>query len=200
MAMENAVQFYDLEGKVRQRHADVQRFAGTGVFECLDGHIYMMASGIGVNKFWPLSLQWLLDEKVPGVERLTGEEWSSVEYVGTEEAKTIFADVFGPWAKTKTKAYLYAEGQRRHIPLAAINTPADLLSSAQLKQREYFVSVAHPELGTPMAMPGAPYKLAATPWRMRGPAPAIGQHNAEVYGALGLDARKLEALSAAGVI
>ena len=200
MAMETAVQFYDLEGKVRQRHADVQRFAGTGVFECQDGHIYMMASGIGVNKFWPLSLQWMVDEKVPGVERLRGEEWNSVEYCGTDDAKRIFAEVFGPWAMTQTKAYLYAEGQRRHIPLAAINRPDDLLRSEQLKQREYFVKMPHPDLAEPMLMPGAPYRLAATPWRMRGPAPRVGEHNAEVYGELGIDATRLAALVSQEVI
>jgi len=193
MAMETAVQFYDLEGKVRKRHADVQRFAGTGVFACSDGYLYMMASGIGVNKFWPLSLQWLVDEKVPGVERLQGEEWESVEYVGTDEAKRIFAEVFGPWAKTRTKAYLYAEGQRRHIPLAAINTPEDLLKSAQLAHREYFVRLAHPETSEPMLMPGAPYRLARTPWRLRGPAPRVGEHNAAVYAEIGIDAHALAA-------
>jgi len=178
----------------------VQRFAGTGVFECADGHLYMMASGIGVNKFWPLSLQWLVDEKVPGVERLKGEEWNTVEYVGTEEAKRIFAEVFGPWAKTRTKAYLYAEGQRRHIPLAAINRPDDLLKSPQLAHRGFFVKVEQPGLDKPLVMPGAPYKLAATPWRMRGPAPRVGQHNAEVFAEAGLDARRIAALSQEGVI
>ena len=200
MAMETAVQFYDLEGTVRKRHADVQRFAGTGVFECQDGHIYLMASGIGVNTFWPLSLQWLIDEKVAGVERLTGEEWNSVEYVGTEEAKRIFSEVFSPWAKTKRKAYLYTEGQRRHIPLAAINTTADLLKSPQLAHREFFVSVPHPELESGLRMPGAPYKLARTPWRLRGPAPRVGEHNAAVYGELGIDARALALLAEGGVI
>jgi benzylsuccinate CoA-transferase BbsE subunit len=200
MALENAVQFYDLEGKVRKRHADIQRWAGTGVFECRDGHIYMMASGIGANKFWPLSLQWLIDEKVPGVERLLGEEWHAVEYAVTEEAKRIFAEVFAPWVKTKTKAYLYHEGQRRHIPLAAINTTADLLQSPQLAYREYFVKVPHPELAEPVLMPGAPYKLEKTPWRVRAPAPRLGEHNAEVYGGLGIEERALAELSAEGVV
>ena len=200
MAMETAVQFYDLEGKVRKRHADVQRFAGTGVFECKDGYLYMMASGIGVNKFWPLSLQWLVDEQVPGVEKLQGEEWLSVEYVGTEEAKRIFAQVFGPWAKTRTKAYLYAEGQRRHIPLAAINTPEDLLKSPQLAHREYFVKLTHPESVEPLVMPGAPYKLAKTPWHLRGPAPRAGEHNAEIYAGIGVDAAELAELAKQGVI
>lgn len=200
MTMETAVQFYDLEGTVRKRYAGEQRFAGTGVFPCKDGYIYMMAAGIGANKFWDLSLQWLRDEKVPGVERLYGEAWSHVDYVKTDEAKRIFAEVFGPWAKTRTKAELYHEGQRRHIPLAPINTPADILESGQLAHRRYFVRVPHPSRKEPTLMPGAPYKLSRTPWRIRRPAPRLGEHNAEVYGALGIAGPELARLVTAGVI
>ena len=46
LGMENAMQIYDLEGVVRKRSAGEQRYAGTGVFECKDGYVYMMAGGI----------------------------------------------------------------------------------------------------------------------------------------------------------
>lgn len=200
MAMENAAQFFDLEGTVRKRYAGIQRFAGTGVFECRDGHIYMMAGGIGANKFWSYSLQWLLDEKVPGVERLQGECWNDIDYLLTDEAKRIFAEVFAPWARTRTKVELYHEGQRRHIPLAPINTPADILGSAQLAHREYFVRVPHPHCGEPLVMPGAPYRLSRTPWRIARPAPRLGEHNDEVLGAAGVGGSQLEQLMGAGVI
>lgn len=199
-ALENAVQFYDLEGKVKKRHAGEQRWAGTAVFECKDGYIYMMASGIGANKFWPLSLQWMIDEKVPGVERLMGEEWHRAEYVITEEAKRIFAEIFGPWCKTQLKKYLFEEGQRRHIPMAAINSVADLLSSPQLAHRNFFVEVGHPESSRPLRMPGPPYQLLGTPWRLRGPAPRLGQDNALVYGGLGLSATAIDGLAKEGVL
>jgi benzylsuccinate CoA-transferase BbsE subunit len=200
MAMENAAQFFDLEGTVRRRYAGIQRFAGTGVFECRDGHIYMMAGGIGANKFWSYSLQWLVDEKVPGVERLQGERWNDIDYLLTDEAKRIFAEVFAPWARTRTKAELYHEGQRRHIPLAPVNTPADILGSGQLAHREYFVRVAHSMREAPLVMPGAPYRLSRTPWRIARPAPRLGEHNAEIFGAAGLGRRELEQLAGAGVI
>jgi benzylsuccinate CoA-transferase BbsE subunit len=200
MAMENAVQFYDLEGTVRKRYAGIQRFAGTGVFECRDGYIYMMAGGIGANKFWSYSLQWLLDEQVPGAERLKGERWTDIDYLLTDEAKRIFADVFAPWARSRTKAELYHEGQRRHIPLAPINTPADILGSEQLAHREYFVRVPHRERGEPLLMPGAPYKLARTPWRIARPAPRLGEHTQEVLAAIGVGRGALEQLTGAGVI
>ena len=200
MAMENAAQFFDLEGTVRKRYAGIQRFAGTGVFECRDGYIYMMAGGIGANKFWSYSLQWLLDEKVPGAERLQGERWNDIDYLMTDEAKRIFAEVFAPWARTRTKAELYHEGQRRHIPLAPINTPADILGSEQLAHREYFVRVPNPQRDEPLLMPGAPYQLSRTPWRIARPAPRLGEHNAEVLGAAGIGRGELEQLAGAGVV
>ncbi|WP_345247381.1 CoA transferase [Pigmentiphaga soli] len=200
LAMENAVQFYDLEGTIRKRTAGRQRFAGTGVYACADGYVYMMAGGIGANRFWELTLQWLADDGVPGLERLRGEEWTRTEYLQSDEAKGIFMEVFGTWARGQSKARLYAEGQRRHVPVAAIQTPADLAASRQLAARGYFVEVSHPATDRPIRMPGAPYRLAATPWRLRNPAPTPGQDNDAVYGALGLGAERRAALAAEGVI
>jgi benzylsuccinate CoA-transferase BbsE subunit len=200
MAMENAVQFFDLEGAVRKRYAGIQRWAGTGVFKCSDGYIYMMAGGIGANKFWSHSLQWLLDEQVPGAERLTGERWNDIDYLLTDEAKNTFAEVFAPWVKTRSKAELYHEGQRRHIPLAPINSPADILESKQLAHRGYFVRVPHAHRDEPLLMPGAPYRLSRTRWRITRPAPQLGEHTAEVLGAAGIEPSELEQLAGAGVI
>ena len=38
--------------------------------------------------------------------------------------------------------------------------------------------------GRTLRMPGAPYQLSATPWRMQRPAPRLGEHNAEVWAEL----------------
>ena len=39
----------------------------------------------------------------------------------------------------------------------------DSLADEQLRQRQYFVPVAHPELGATLTYPGAPWKLSRTP-------------------------------------
>jgi crotonobetainyl-CoA:carnitine CoA-transferase CaiB-like acyl-CoA transferase len=49
-------------------------------------------------------------------------------------------------------------------------------------------------------MPGAPYKLSRSPWRIARPAPRLGEHNAEIFGAAGVARRELEQLAGAGVI
>jgi benzylsuccinate CoA-transferase BbsE subunit len=62
----------------------------------------------------------------------------------------------------------------------------DLLASDHLRARGFFATLAHPEAGT-VTMPGAPYRMSATPWELRMPAPMLGQHTREVLAPLGLD-------------
>lgn len=200
MAMETAVQYYDLERTVRKRFGAEQRFAGSGVFACKDGYVYMMAAGIGANKFWSYSLAWLMAEGVPGVQRLQGDRWQEIEFVKSDEAKRIFAEVFAPWARQLTKAELYHRGQRHHVPLAPVNGPSDILASPQLAHRGFFIDVPDPRTGSVLRMPGAPYQLSRTPWRFQRPAPAAGQHNAQILGALGRDVQEVQELSRAGII
>jgi len=200
IALENAAQTYDLEGTVRKRPNPEQRYAGYGVFECKDGYIYLGARGIGRSKAWDRSLSWYADEGMVGVERLYGPEWSQITYLKSEEARHVFGELFMPWAKARTKAYLYHEGQRRKIPLAPVNCPADLLANPQLKFREHFVSVKHVLRDQPLLMPGAPYKLSETPWHIQRPAPKLGEHNIEVYREIGVGLAELSALISDGVV
>jgi benzylsuccinate CoA-transferase BbsE subunit len=184
LAMENAVQFYELEGTLRRRTAGLQRFAGTGVYACADGYVYMMAGGIGANRFWDRTIEWLKEEGVPSVERLYGDAWSKTSYLQSDEATRIFMEVFGAWANKKTKAYLYAAAQDRHVPAAAINAVDDLVASPQLAARQYFVELNQPGWPRTARVPGPPYQFTQTPWALRRPAPFPGQHNDEVFEAL----------------
>jgi crotonobetainyl-CoA:carnitine CoA-transferase CaiB-like acyl-CoA transferase len=49
-------------------------------------------------------------------------------------------------------------------------------------------------------MPGAPYKLDRTPWRIQRPAPLLGQHNTEVYGEIGISLDELTRLFSRRII
>jgi benzylsuccinate CoA-transferase BbsE subunit len=180
LALENAVQFYDLEGTVRRRHAGDQRQAGMGVFPCRDGQVFFMAGGVASNRFWQASVQWLTDEGAPNAEQLQGPQWLEMSFLQTEEAKRIFASVFEPFAMRHTKAELYAMGQGRRLPICPISTPADLTENRQLQARGHFVTLDHPATQRSITVPGAPYVLSETPWRLAGPAPRLGEHTAEV--------------------
>ena len=81
--------------------------------------------------------------------------------------------------------------------LAPANTAREIRGSRQLAAREFFVEIDDPGRGIRLIYPGAFAKLEGAAIGVRGPAPRLGEHNATVYGALGLDAA---ALTAEGVI
>ncbi len=178
MALENAVQFAELEGTVRTRYGGDQRQAGAGVFACRDGHIVLLAGGIGANRFWLRFVEWMADEAVPGSATFAAPEWLDAAFLKTPAAKATFLDIFGRYAMARTKAELYAAGRVRKIPLAPVATPAEILDSPQLAYRGFFVPGSVD--GRTVAMPGAPYMLSETPWRMARPAPRLGEHTAAI--------------------
>jgi len=194
MGLENAAQFYDLERVVRKRYAGEQRQAGSGVYHCKDGMIYMLAGGVASNRFWRNSVAWLIEEGLPGAEELAEDRWQDMAFLATSEAKARFAEIFNPFALTRTKAEFYEIGRKRRIPICPVATPADILASRQLQYREFFASVENPFLGRPVVMPGAPYKLSATPWALRRRAPKLGEHTLEILEEIGLGRDDAEVL------
>jgi benzylsuccinate CoA-transferase BbsE subunit len=200
LGLENAAQTYDLEGTIRKRYGGQQRQAAIGAYPCKDGYVFLLAGGIASNRFWIPTVQWLIDERAPGAEALGDPRWLEVKYVVSEEGKRIFASVFEPFTKARTKKELVEAAIQRRIPLAPVSTPADVLQNRQLKHRGFFVEVMNRFAGRPIQMPGAPYKLFGTPWRIARPAPALGEHNREVFAEIGLAAPDLAALFASGVI
>lgn len=179
MGLENAVQFYDLEGVIRKRAAGKQRFAGTGVFKCKDGYIYLMAGGVAGNRFWPATTQWLIDEGVQHAQVFTERRWLSQDFLATDEARMTFLEIFNPFVLAHTKQELHARGRERRIPIAPIYDTSELEHREQLKHRKYFVTADGPN-HTILRMPGAPYKLSATPWALQHSAPRLGEHTQEI--------------------
>lgn len=179
MGLENAVQFADLEGTVRKRAGGAVRFAGTGIFPCVDGEVFVMAAGVGEPRFWQNTVAWLRDEGVTAVEEIADEKWRDFRFLATDPAKAVFRRIFAPFAATRDLKYLYHEGQRQGVPIAPMSSPKDLVRNDQLNARGHFVAVDLPGAPAGAVMPGAPYSLSATPAMSRR-APRIGEHQAAV--------------------
>ena len=109
-------------------------------------------------------------------------------------------ELIGAWTATlpadETLALLHAAG----VPAGKIYRPADMLADPHFAARRSIVDVPHPDFGAlPMQAP-AP-RLSDTPGEIRWAGPALGQHNAEVYGGLlGLTGDDLDKLRVDGVV
>jgi len=84
------------------------------------------------------------------------------------------------------------------VPCGAVLDQGEVLANAHLHARGMIVPVEHPARGAFM-MPGNPIHLSDSPTVVTR-APLLGEHNAGVYGALGLDAAAIDGLKREGVI
>jgi crotonobetainyl-CoA:carnitine CoA-transferase CaiB-like acyl-CoA transferase len=191
--LETTHQTYDFNRDIRSRFGH-KREGAAYIVPCQDGYVALIcASKLG----WPQLVQWMQDEGC-------GESVSDARLVDDmyrfehdAEAHTALRAFLAP----KTTQEVYAEAQRRRLPLAPVNTPRDLVESPQLQARGFFVDVEHPELGATIRYPGAPYALSETPWQLRQRPPLLGEHNEAIYvQELGLSHANLAALQAGGII
>lgn len=85
------------------------------------------------------------------------------------------------------------------VPAAPAWDPRRVAAHPQFQARGFYEEVDHPVAGR-IGIPTQPLRLSGVDRWTRRPAPTLGQHNAEVLSALGLDQSELDRLEAAGVI
>ena len=113
-----------------------------------------------------------------------------------ERLKLIVED----FTKTKTKEELFRNALERGLLVAPVTTIDEVVESEQLESRQYWTAVDHEEIGKAFAYPGPFAKFSEQPIAYKRRPPKIGEHNAEVYGELGLDAPALAELQNKGII
>jgi formyl-CoA transferase len=104
------------------------------------------------------------------------------------------------WTATLDTRSLLALLERHGVPSGLIYRTADMLEDPHFKARSAIVTTRHPDFGE-LRMQNVAPRLSRTPGAIRRPAPAMGQHNDEVYrGLLGLGEAQIAALRGAAVI
>ena len=156
-------------------------------WRCRDGYVIWICPVGPGSKQWMSGFFAWLDEAGAGRElksvdwdNLSPEQTSASEW---EHLRRLFADVFINW----TKRELYEAAVRHEFALFLSATAADTLANDQLQARGFWRDVHHPALGRNIRFPGAFARGAngdgAIPAQTH-PAPAIGQHNDEVWSTL----------------
>ena len=108
--------------------------------------------------------------------------------------------IVAAWTSTRESEALLAELHGAGVPAGRIFRARDMLADPHFAARSAIVEVAHPDLGK-LPMQNVAPQLSRTPGRVRGPGPALGEHNDEVWhGLLGLDCAELDRLRAEHVI
>ena len=127
-----------------------------------------------------------------GDHLLTGKE----PLEGYERMKTVIAN----FVATQTKAQIFELAREKGLLMAPVATVADVLENPQFRERGYWRELEHAELGRSFKYPGPFARFSKTPITYRRRPPLIGEHNAEVYGELGLTPKQIEDYGRRGII
>jgi len=107
---------------------------------------------------------------------------------------------FGEFFAARTMRELYEGALARRILLAPCNDAREILAHPQLRARELFTTIEYPEFGASIEHPAFFAKASGLSVGVRRRAPRIGEHNDEVYCALGLAREAIVKLVAGGVV
>ncbi len=190
--------------RVNERRGTSQvrgKVIGRYSWPCKDGYInwcWWVAPGWG-QKNYPL-LEWMTELGMQG--DLWDQPWEEKSTADLKQAEVDhWEDVFGAFFKTQTKAEIYRQALKRRIMLFPTYEPSDVANYEQLRERNYWHEVEHPELGEKVTYPGAFVLTMANMWSLRRRPPLVGEHNREVFGdELGLTTEQLVSLKSAGVV
>jgi crotonobetainyl-CoA:carnitine CoA-transferase CaiB-like acyl-CoA transferase len=160
-----------------------------GIQPAGDGHWEIAAIGS----------QWPAVSKMMDMPELL-EKWPNIIAQMAPGAKEEFDAVFIPWCFEHTKAELVELGQKAGALCGPLATTEELLRDPHFRERGFWVEIDHPVVRK-VTYPGAPFKCEEMPWRIRRPAPLLGQHNEEIYcEELGYTKQELVKLKEAGAI
>ena len=205
------VQFWDMM-KINLFRAGSRRSMGTALFRlafpCKDGHVgFLIAGGQLASISMPPLIKWMAEEGMLGAFE-DKKDWEAKDWTQKVDAMALTQEIVDAWEDSlikffanKTKAEIYEKAREKSMIIYPVSTTKDLAENAQLKDRNFYVEVEHPELGETITYMGSPYKMTAAPWRISRRAPLVGEHNQEIYEReLGLSKDETRLLKEAGVI
>lgn len=190
--MESLVPEYIVSGHIRKRSGSIlEGISPSNVYPAKDGE-YL----IGANQNAVFAR---LCQAMGRPELATSERYAT--HVARGRNLRELDEIIADWTRTKTVAELEALMIEYSVPAGKIYRAPEMLEDPHFAARQSLVDVDTPRWGT-IKMQNAFPRLSDTPSTIRSPAPVeIGQHNAEIYGALlGMDADEMDRLKAANAI
>ena len=124
--------------------------------------------------------QWVAFRNVLGNPDWTADSRFAT-VLGRKENEDEVDRLIGEWTKDYSPEQVMTMMQEAGVPAGVVQTGEDLLNDPQLKQRQHFRVLEHPEIG-PHSYHAPAYRLSETPCDIRRAAPCLGQDNQYVYG------------------
>ena len=164
---------YSYSQFLRRRVGSAPSNPGVSIFESRDGG-YVQTSTYMDRHF--TRLHDILKSPDISMEHISDPVWrrDNIDLIDA-----VMVDCIGQ----RDRDDFVAEAQQRGIPSTPILKVSEFVNHAQPISRDWFEDIEHPEIGK-YRTAGAPYRMSKTPWRVRRPAPSIGQHTQEILSSI----------------
>ena len=189
--LEGAITAYDITGEEPVRNGNREDTTYPyDVFEAKDGFCFLTVTDVDdwTNFAKACELDHLLDDPRFG---------SNVDRIKNAD---ILSDYINGWTREHTKAEIAARFDQYNEGYSSVNSIRDVINDEQVNAREMVVDVFDPEWRRSYKMAGIPIKMSLTPGEIKCAAPAMGQHNEEIYGKLGYSAEGIKELKEKEII
>ncbi len=166
---------------------------------CKDGHVcfflYGGAHGANSNR----ALQERMESEGMVEPALQGMKWEELDLLtATPQLVKDICDAFDRFFKAHTKTELQQFAVQKGVLMAPCCNSADLLESPQLKVRDFWTRIKHPELGASIPYAGSCVISTGFPRNGFVRAPLAGEHNHELQAPTRNSAAKPAAASGPG--
>jgi len=143
-ALDHVLVRYFYQGVVAKRQGSLYWSGAFRIFPCKDGYILL-----SLFHQWETLVEWLASEGM--AEDLTDKKWLARE----ERFKHLdhVIAVLERWTQSHTVAELVEKGQLMHFPWAGVTSISGLVDSPQLKARNFWVEIEHPQTGKKYKFP-----------------------------------------------
>lgn len=171
------------------------------VWPCKDGFIFffMIGGQQGAKTGYQL-VKWMQDEGMAD-DFLQAYKWEEFDMAtATQELIDKISKPIAEFFLTRTKKEALDAAMTRNISICPLMDNRDLLQDPNLAARNFWMPIEHPELQATIPYPRQFVRSSENETETRSRAPLIGEHNAEIYGELGLTGERIEELKKAGVI
>lgn len=173
--------YYAYTGENTLRAGATESVLPAGSFPCADGYVTFS----------------ILPQMLPVLLHVIGADdllplFSDPVHLAEPQAIGLFNERFYPWLMCHTRHEIMTICQEAHLPVLAVYGMGDLLESEHFRSREFWVEQPMDD-GRPLQFPGPPWRMEGG-WRLRHPAPALGEATVEILSALGWSRQDIDTL------
>jgi len=171
------------------------------LWACADGFVSFAIQGGPIGRHTGRMLaEWMAERgAVPAV--IAAIDWTIFDNTTLSQAQVDELEAaIAPFLRSLTKAEFFDGVVKRKMLGYPVGDASDSLADPQLRARDFWRHISPARGLPPLPFPGGFALFDGKRPEVRRPAPSVGEHNAEIYGEVGVGARELARLREAGVI